>query len=429
MIKLSDVSPVYGNVYLTKKGVDERDLTKLRKLDGVRYRNIDQKWIDDNGDIYKEIDKYTGKKFWLQMNCKSMNAKGEFVENVDIKLLYPCGINTVPDQDIDHIREVDQEFMNIIIDLGIISGEDDPNYKRYSKVRATGVACLMTPGQTLKDMYGLAHYAFFSVVYDDFIGENKNDYTYAELSVMTAAIADIMNGKEVDMKKLREKIHDHEPEVKRDFFRKILKFVKLQYKDMDSHRHLGVDPIHYIKTYLQWIDSIHIEQCKEWPHELNNPELYKKGQQQLRLVTIAAIISLEMILYYKGVSIDQNIRDTFLFKFFYDLLCQQTCRMNDIMSFPKEYAFGDEGNVVMLHMRDGLSASEAIQKAAKECNDLTTQINQIGNLLLKVHKGNEQVVKVVENLWWTAHGHMQWYHYTPRYQPGMVCHCIVEDDE
>ncbi|CAL8092007.1 unnamed protein product [Orchesella dallaii] len=406
----------FGQVFIRKRAENS---SKLELIPSARFSNLNHKWYNSDANVHSEFAKHNGKKFSLSFQTNQNDKSGllvPFQGNFNV----PLNLGETCNQDFEGIETADKKDIGIIRSYNLVSDETtDGIDKKFFEQTAFLAACYpstkLCDPNTLQRIFFLAFFAF-----DDHL-ESLFDYKFDALDTFLKYATKIIKNK-IEITKILTPTNENVPEI----LWKYLNYIECIESKLTKEEN-GRDRGKYFRQALQ--EHLHanvVEICYEWNAQQKN--LFVKAQKELRIVASGAIICLEVGLYDAGIEVKDEIRNTFLFKWFIRLYTQYFSWTNDIISYQKEVDSGRAkcNTVYLLHYHNGLPLKDAMQKVQDKINARSTLLVEVGEMLKTFYTFDENLQRCVHMVKQIAYGNVQWFGITERYHQEFRYDCVLE---
>ncbi|CAL8133469.1 unnamed protein product [Orchesella dallaii] len=342
----------FGKVYIRRNSDDNHDELELVK--SARFSNLDHKWYDNDGSIHSEYNRNMGKKFSVSFKSNQLDKHGHSI-HFEGNIHVPYNLGDILEQDFEGIDKTEKEDIDLVRSYNLISGNITEDKTRQIMEATFLAACY--PGCKLRDakMQRLYNLAFF--MFDDHMETFFTVLKFNQLNEFIKLAHKILYQK-LGTIKIDHSSFPTIPESLLDY----LKYIQFYEKELSILEN-GTDRGKYIREgTVEYLHATCLETSQEWNE--NWGENFDKAQNELRVTTSGAWISLELGAFDAKIEVQEEIRNTFLFKWFVRLYTQHTSWTNDVVSYGKEVKIDRAccNTVYLLHNYGGLSLQDAMQE-------------------------------------------------------------------
>ncbi|CAL8111655.1 unnamed protein product [Orchesella dallaii] len=394
----------FGKVFVLERETETggTETVKPRLLESIRFSNTDYKFYDSEGKLSPLYKNYEGRPLTIQYNIKQQDKDGKQVE-FQAKLNHPYKLGELGQQDFESVPTIDKEFREQWERRNILSGDEnaDDTYRVVRDIQSANFIASLCPGWKISQMKLLITSSDPYLLFDDYADKSvsqKNMPFKLSQSYYTE-LDDILKGEAVsaDLKKLPA-----------SYF-KLMRGVEAL-REVISEK--SSQPTEYLlQSFKQFHNACLLQSSREWNDKENDETslMYKPTSEEIRLITVAGRVTVEIILFDQGIQLNEKIRESFLFENIMRLHGKSCALVNDLVSLKKEMADGETANsAYIFHVKDGLPLEEALQKVVDEINLVTKIIHETGELLISLYGEYEETKKLVDIVKTTIAGNMQW---------------------
>ncbi|CAL8075569.1 unnamed protein product [Orchesella dallaii] len=403
----------FGQVYIRRKDGNSSD--ELELIPSARFSNLDHKWYDSDGNIHSEFEKHHGRDISLSFKTTQYDTNGVLV-HFQGAFRAPCKLGDICNQDFEGVEAAGNEDIEIIRSFNLIPEKLFQSATRRF-LELTALLAAIHAGSKLRDieMHRICNIAIF--LFDDDM-EKLTDLKFD-------SFREFLNSTNMILKKNSETV-EYSKETVPELLLNHLKWFQVFEKQL-SIAEGGTERGKFVReSLMENIEVVCLETCVDWNEEKSI--LFKSAQEELRVAGSGSIFTLEMVLFEAKVEVKEEIRNTFIFKWFVNRIARHIALTNDLLSYRKEAEAGRANcnMVYLLHYHKGLPLQEAMQRVLDESNHLAAAIVETVRMITKLYQNDYNLERFVSKAEGVAYGSLQWYPLTERYHKGFHYDCILE---
>ncbi|CAL8133459.1 unnamed protein product [Orchesella dallaii] len=309
----------FGKVYIRRKSGDNHDELELVK--SARFSNRDHKWYDSHGNIHSEYHQNRGKKFTIAFKSSQLDKHGHSV-NFEGNIHVPYNLGDILEQDYEGIDKTEKEDIDLVRSYHLISGNITEEKTRQMMQATFLAAC--SPGCKLRDAKMRRLYNLVLFMFDDHMETFFTVLKFNQLNEFIKLAHKILYQK-LGTIRIDPSSFPNVPESLLDY----LKYIQFSEKELSILEN-GTDRGKYIReATVEFLHANCVEASQEWNENWGGN--FDKAQNELRVTASGAWIFLELGVFDAKIEVNEEIRNTFLFKWFVRLYTQHTSWSNDVV--------------------------------------------------------------------------------------------------
>lgn len=309
-----------------------------------------------------------------------------------------CPHGSYPYVPVEKLPELEEKYIQYAMDIGLIK-EGDKYYNKFKQIKIANFTAFFLPG--IEPEVGVAStlLQMFFFVFDDTV-DNLVDHfqdrkEYSNFYLVIRTFIQLLNGT-ISLEEV----------PKTDFPR----FRPLCQVLLAISTSIGkVDRTHFVDSmseYLKasvWEHSDHIETT--FPAK----ELYFFR----RSLSIGSTPTIELYNIIRGIELRDEVRESPIFKYFYQQVAQHIFLVNDVFSLKKEIRLSEVDNFILLKQQK-YSLQESFEKVVALANETLERVKDASRALMKVFP-ESSVKHFINSVHWLLDGQFYWYQRCDRY--------------